>query len=408
MKCRSCSSKNLKLFLDLQSSPTSNAFISPGALKEPEIHFPLAVYICLDCKLAQIDDQRSGDMHFHSEYIYFSSTTAAFVQHAKNYVENIVEKLSLNPNSFVVEAASNDGYLLQFFKQAGVPCLGVEPSASTAKEALEKRQVESIIDFFGTETATAISETKGQADLFIGNNVLAHVVDLNDFIGGVSVILKEDGTATLEFPHLLTLLQHTQFDTVYHEHYSYISLVALRHVMNRQGMYIYDVEEIPVHGGSLRVYCCKNGAELAITDSVSAVLKKEIDFGLNDLDVFTGFQEKTDKICMDFLSFIVGERLKGKKIAGYGAAAKGNTLLNYCGIKPNLIEFVSDLTPAKQGTYLPGSRIPVYSEDKLKEERPDYIVILPWNWRTAIEERLSFTREWGAKLIVTIPSLEVF
>lgn len=408
MNCRSCGSSKLSLFLDLQASPTSNAFLAPDALNKPEVYFPLSVYICQDCKLAQIGDQRSGDTHFHSEYVYFSSTTAAFVEHARRYVEGITERLALDAGSFVVEAASNDGYLLQFFKKSGIPCLGVEPSASTAKEALEKRDVESLIDFFGVQTATRITGSKGHADLFIGNNVLAHVVDINDFIGGISTLLKDTGTATLEFPHLLTMLEETQFDTVYHEHYSYISLIALQSAAARQNMYVYDVEEIPVHGGSLRVYLTKTGSGIEVTDRVSAILKKETDAGLDRADVFAEFQARTDKITMDFMSFLVSEKLKGKKIAGYGAAAKGNTFLNYCGVKPNLIEYVIDLTPAKQGMYLPGSRIPVYSEDKLREEQPDYIVILPWNWRDAIEERLAFTREWGAKLVVAIPSLEIF
>jgi len=408
MKCRSCGSSDLSLFLDLQASPTSNAFLSADTLTSPEVYFPLSVYICSDCKLAQIGDQRSGDTHFHSEYVYFSSTTAAFVEHARRYVEQITERLSLGGDSFVVEAASNDGYLLQFFKQADIPCLGVEPSASTAKEALEKRQVESLIDFFSVETANKIAETRSRADLFIGNNVLAHVPDMNDFVGGIAALLKDRGTATLEFPHLLTLLQETQFDTVYHEHYSYISLVAVQVALAKHGMLVYDVEEVPVHGGSLRIYCCKEQAGFPISDAVSDVLKKEKDFGLDKLDVFNGFQEKTDKVCLDFMAFVTGEKLKGKKIAGYGAAAKGNTFLNYCGIKPNLIDFVCDLTPAKQGMYLPGSRIPVFSEDKLREERPDYIVILPWNWRDAIADRLAFTREWGAKLVVAIPELEIF
>jgi SAM-dependent methyltransferase len=376
-------------------------------LRKPEVYYPLGMYICSDCKFAQTADYQRAKDHFHSDYVYFSSTSAAFVMHAENYAKSISERLGLNENSFVVEAASNDGYLLQHFKNRGVPCLGIEPSASTV-EIARSRGIETIVDFFTAKTAKNLGEERGQADLFVGNNVLAHVPDINDFIGGIAAVLKQSGTATLEFPHLLTLVREVQFDTIYHEHYSYISLYAIRSAMERHGLYVYHVEELQVHGGSLRIYCAKDQSGIAVENNVARVLQEEIDAGLDKLDVYLDFQKRVDRVCTDFLEFVVSEKAKGRSIVGYGAAAKGNTFLNYCGVKPNLIDYVSDLTAAKQGKFLPGTRIPVYPEEKLRQTRPDYIVILPWNWRDAIVERLAFTREWGARFIVAIPRLQIF
>lgn len=407
MICRSCGSKTLTPVLDLKASPTSNAFLPLEALGRSEVYYPLAVFVCNDCKLVQIADQQGGDHHFNEEYVYFSSTTPAFVEHARKYVEQVTADLDLTASSFVVEAASNDGYLLQFFKQADVPCLGVEPSASTANEALKERGVESLVRFFGRETAQHVVNERGHADLFIGNNVLAHVPDLNDFIGGIKILLGDRATATLEFPHLLNMVKDVQFDTVYHEHYSYISLYAVSKAMERHDLRIYRVEAVPVHGGSLRIYCTHEEADISAEASVSEMLDQELKFGLDQLDVYEGFQAKTDEICINLMHFLLEQRALGRKVVGYGAAAKGNTFLNYCGIKENLVEYVCDLTPAKQGKYLPGSRIPVVDEDTLKVTKPDYIFILAWNWRDQIIERLSFAREWDAKFVVAIPQLEV-
>ena len=407
MKCRNCSNTDLRLVLDLQSAPISNAFLSPQALKKPELYYPLEVFVCSGCMLAQTADYQSADEHFHGDYVYFSSTSAPFVKHAETYASAISARLGLTKDSFIVEAASNDGYLLQHFKNLGVPCLGVEPSASTV-EVARTRGIETIVDFFTTQSAKTIRNERQPADLFVGNNVLAHVPDINDFIGGIAALLKDSGTATLEFPHLLQLIKDAQFDTVYHEHYSYISLYSIRSALERHGLYLYDVEELAVHGGSLRIYVAKKGSGIPVEGNVERVLKEEIAAGLDKLDVYLGFQDRVDQICADFLEFVASERAKGRQIVAYGAAAKGNTFLNYCGIKPNLIEYVSDLTPAKQGKFLPGSHIPVYSEEKLRETRPDYIVILPWNWRDAIVERLQFAREWRARFVVAIPSLQVF
>ncbi|TIQ29134.1 MAG: class I SAM-dependent methyltransferase [Mesorhizobium sp.] len=407
MKCRNCGSAHLHPILDLQSAPVSNAFLTSEALKKAEPYYPLKVYVCADCKFAQVADYQSAEYHFNSDYVYFSSMSEAFVKHAKDYVDLISERLGLNAQSFVVEAASNDGYLLQHFKNRGVPCLGVEPSSSTVKVALS-RGIDTVAEFFTTKLGRELREKRGPADLFVGNNVLAHVPDINDFIGGISALLKDSGTATLEFPHLLTLIQDVQFDTVYHEHYSYISLYSIRSAMERHGLYVYNVDELSVHGGSLRIYCAKKESGIPVDGSVARVLQKEIDAGLDNLDVYLGFQERVDRICNDFLGFVISEKSKGRSIVGYGAAAKGNTFLNYCGVKANLIDYVCDLTPAKQGKFLPGSHIPVYSEERLRETKPDYIVILPWNWRNVIVDRLAFTREWGARFIVAIPNVQVF
>lgn len=406
MICRCCGSNADKIFLDLGASPASNSFLREAELDHPEPYYPLVVNFCESCFLVQVAESKSASEIFNSEYVYFSSTSAAFVQHAQKYVDQVVETLSLNDESFVVEAASNDGYLLQFFNNKSIPCLGVEPSGSTAKVAVEKG-IETLVSFFGVETVKKVVSEKGHADLFIGNNVIAHVPDLNDFIGGIETLLKPRGTATIEFPHLLCLIEELQFDTVYHEHFSYFSLISISAAFERNGMYVYRVDPINIHGGTLRVYCAKNGSDIPVEDSYFKVLESEKLAGLNSPEVYTSLQPKVDALCIDFVEFLVKQKKAGAKIAAYGAAAKGNTMLNYCGVKPYLIDFVSDLTPSKQGKFLPGSRIPVYGEEKIAEERPDYIVILPWNWEGEIRKRLSFSSEWGAKLVTAVPSLKI-
>ena len=407
MKCRSCGSAKGSEFLNLHSQPASNSFLTNESLKKTEPYYPLEVFVCSDCYLVQVEENKDPQEIFNEDYVYFTSNSEAFVEHAKAYVEDISDFLELDDQSLVVEAASNDGYLLQFFQQKNIPCLGIEPSESTAIEARAKG-IETITKFFGKETAEEILVSHGPASLFAGNNVLAHVPDINDFVGGIATILADEGVATLEFPHLLNMMVELQFDTVYHEHFSYISLIAAIPIFAKSGLTIFRVEELEVHGGSLRIYCAKTSADRAIDPSVKAILDKEIDYGLDNLTTYNDYQSRVDKVCFKFLHYLISARNEGAKIVGYGAAAKGNTFLNYCGVKPNLISFVSDLTPAKQGKFLPGSHIPVCSEDMIKQERPDIIVILPWNWAKTIEQRLSFAKEWGAKLVTAIPDLKIF
>jgi len=407
MECRSCGHTLRHVFLNLQSSPPSNSFLTHEMLEVTEPHFPLCVYVCEKCFLVQIDEYAVSHSIFNAGYVYFSSYSELFVAHAKDYVSHIIGLLGLHDGSMVYEAASNDGYLLQFFKEKGIPCCGIEPSKSVADVALSKG-IPTEIDFFTASFASQLAQRKGKADLFVGNNVIAHVPDLNDFIAGIKFILKLDGVATIEFPHLLHLMKNIEFDTIYHEHYSYFSLLAVQCAFRRHGLKIFHVEELPVHGGSLRVYAAHSESSRQIDETVSEVLSAETNFGLGKIETFSGFQEKVDALCCDFLDFLVTQKKAGKTIIGYGAAAKGNTLLNYCGIKPYLLDFVADITPAKQDKFLPGSHIPVYGEEKIAERKPDYIVILPWNWKDSITERLDYTRAWGAKFVTAIPSVTVF
>ncbi len=407
MKCRNCNETITDVFLNLYASPAANSFIKAENLNDPEPYYPLVVHYCKNCLLVQVDEPKAASDIFHSDYVYFSSTSEAFVQHAHQYVDMISEKLSLDERSFVVEAASNDGYLLQWFDQKNIPCLGIEPSGSTAKIAREKG-IDTREMFFGRETAKKIVQEKGHADLFLGNNVVAHVPDLDDFICGIEHLLKENGTVTLEFPHLLHLINDVQFDTIYHEHFSYFSLLSIKDAFERRGLSVYHVEEVDVHGGSLRIFGAKTSAGFAIEDSVARILDKERAHRLDQPATYESLQPKVDALVLDFMDFIITQKKAGKKIAGYGAAAKGNTFMNYCAIKPYMIDFVADLTPAKQGRYLPGTRIPVFGEEKIREEKPDFIVILPWNWKDAIKERLSFSAEWGCQLVTAVPKLNVF
>jgi hypothetical protein len=406
MKCRNCNADVNDVFLNLYASPASNSFIKAENLNDPEPYYPLVVHYCKSCLLVQVDEPKAASDIFHSDYVYFSSTSAAFIEHARNYVDMVSDALSLDTNSFVVEAASNDGYLLQWFNKKDIPCLGIEPSGSTAKVAREKG-IDTREVFFGQDTAKNIVKEKGQADLFLGNNVVAHVPDLDDFIRGIELLLKDTGTVTLEFPHLLTLIEDVQFDTVYHEHFSYFSLLTIQNAFERRGLYIYRVDEVNVHGGSLRIFGAKTNSGIEVQASVATILQKERDFGLDKPAIYESLQPKVNALVLDFMDFIITQKKAGKKIAAYGAAAKGNTFLNYCAIKPYMIDFVADLTPAKQGRYLPGSHIPVYGEDKITEEKPDYIVILAWNWKDAIKERLAFTSAWGCKLVIAVPKLEI-
>ncbi len=407
MICRSCGNPLSHVFLDLGHAPPSNAFLAAADLERPEAYCPLKAYVCERCLLVQIDECATAPDIFNAGYVYFSSYSEAFVRHARKYVGEIRAELELTAASMVYEAASNDGYLLQFFQQAGIPCCGIEPSRSVAEVAMAKG-IETEVEFFNAGTASLLTQKRGYADLFIGNNVMAHVPNLNDFIAGIRIILKPGGVATIEFPHLLHLIDRLEFDTIYHEHYSYFSLLAVRHAFHRHGLEIFHVEEFDVHGGSLRIYAARMEAGRRPDQSVDRVLEKEKAHGMDRIEAYGGFQCRVDRAARDFIDFLVAMKKSGKRVIGYGAAAKGNTLLNYCGVKPYLLDCVVDITPAKQGKYLPGSHIPVGDESEIARRRPDYVVILPWNWAPQIVERLAFVREWDAKFVTAIPEIRIF
>lgn len=408
MKCRFCGSNLDKVFIDLVNAPPSNSYLTEEQLNEPEIFYPLRVMVCENCWLVQVNESKRCDEIFCDDYAYFSSYSKSCVKHAENYVDMIWKRLSLNRSSHVMEIASNDGYLLQFFVKKGIPCFGVEPSLGTAKEAKTK-SVDTLVDFFGSNLAKGIVEKYGKQDLIIGNNVLAHVPDINDFVKGLKIALSDNGTITMEFPHILKLIRYNQFDTIYHEHFSYLSLNTVEHIFARNNLKIYDVEELSTHGGSLRIYACHNESESYITNvNVKCVKNKELDFGLYKLDVYLSFLKNVDEVKHQFLSYLIEQKIIGKKIIAYGAAAKGNTFLNYCGIKgTDLIDFVVDASPHKKGKYLPGSHIPIVDESKIAKEKPDFIIILPWNLKHEIVNQLSYTRDWGCKFVITIPNTEV-
>lgn len=406
MKCRFCKTDLIDLFLDLGSAPPSNAFLTAADLNAPELYFPLRLFTCSSCYLVQVDEVQKHDALFSSDYVYFSSYSRTWLAHAENYVQLAVERLGLNPRSLVVEVASNDGYLLQYVKARGIPCVGVEPTASTAAAARE-RGIENVERFFGEGFAQDFITQRRAADLVIGNNVLAHVPDINDFVAGLATMLVPEGVVTLEFPHLLQLIAQCQFDTVYHEHFSYFSFHTAQRMFAAQGLRIWDVDELPTHGGSLRLWACRNEATHQQTPAVAALLAKESAAGMQGMDYYRGFQPLADAIKNGFLRFLLDCQRAGKRVIGYGAAAKGNTLLNYAGVKPDLLAYVVDASPHKQGRYLPGSHIRVVSEERIRESQPDFVVILPWNLRQEITEQLGYIRDWGGKFVTAIPNLAV-
>jgi SAM-dependent methyltransferase len=407
MNCRHCNQALTHIFCDLQTCPPSNAMVKPELINFPETYFPLKVFVCDKCWLVQVDELEKADAIFNADYTYFSSYSTSWLQHAKEYSDYMEERFQLDANSLVVEVASNDGYLLQYFKDKNIPVLGVEPTANTAQVSIGKG-IENIVDFFGSKLAE--DKLKGKADLILGNNVLAHVPDINDFVKGVKIALKPNGVNTFEFPHLLSLVKYNQFDTIYHEHFSYLSLSNLIKVFDEQGLGIFDVQELTTHGGSLRIFTKhKQDNSKNVEASVAKMLTREKEAGITTLEYYQNFQGKVDRIKNDFISFLIEEKRKGKKIIGYGAAAKGNTLLNYCGIKgTNLIEFVVDASPFKQGKLLPGSRIPVFDKQKIMDYKPDFVIIFPWNLKKEITEQLAFIKEWGGRFVVSIPNLEIF
>ena len=407
MKCRHCQSKLIFSLIDLGTSPPSNAYLNQKTIHEPEKYFPLRVLVCTDCWLVQTEDYAGAEELFSSDYAYFSSFSTTWLKHAEKYVADVAERFELNERSLIVEVAANDGYLLQYAKTRGIPCLGIEPTKSTA-EAARTKGIEVITEFFGVKLAQQLVTEGRQADLTTANNVLAHVPDINDFISGFAVLLKSNGVSTFEFPHLLRLVTENQFDTIYHEHYSYLSLTAVKRIFERNGLNVFDVDELPTHGGSLRVYAQRKDSDtLEVSKSVEKLLDLEAASGMNTAEFYASFRVKANKVKNDFLIFLIEAQRSGKSVAGYGAAAKGNTLLNYAGVRSDLLSYVVDRNPAKQDKFLPGCRIPIVEEDYLKQNRPDYVVVLPWNLREEVMEQLSYIREWGGQFVTAVPSLKI-
>ena len=407
MKCRHCHAPLSLPFIDLGTAPPSNAYVTEAQLAAPEKWFPLRVFACTNCWLVQTEDYAHHAELFAGDYAYFSSFSQSWLAHAEAYVGNMARRFDLGPSSLVVEVASNDGYLLQYVKARGIPCLGVEPTAGTAQAARDKgiavREA-----FFGVELAEQLVSEGCAADLTAANNVLAHVPDINDFVAGFARLLKPRGVATFEFPHLMRLVAEAQFDTVYHEHFSYLSLTAVQRVFAHNGLAVFDVEEIPTHGGSLRVFAQRVDTQAREpTAAVAALLAREASAGVSGAAYYSDLQARAERIKDDLVSFLIEAKRAGKKVGAYGAAAKGNTLLNFAGVRADLLPWVVDRNPAKQGKYLPGSRIPVVDEARLLAERPDYVLVLPWNLGEEIKGQLGYARDWGAKFVVCVPRLEI-
>jgi SAM-dependent methyltransferase len=396
-----------RVLVDLGSAPLSNAYLTPATLKAPEAWYPLRVLVCESCWLVQTEDTDDPRQPFDAEYAYFSGFSESWLAHAERYVHDMIERFNLGSASHVVEIAANDGYLLQYVQLRGIRSTGVEPTASTAAAARAKG-LTIIEEFFGRELAARMVSEHGRADLVAANNVLAHVPDINDFVAGFPAILKTDGVATFEFPHLLRLIAERQFDTIYYEHFSYLSLTAVDGIFAAHGLHVFDVEEHPTHGGSLRVFAQRSDTRSrARATRVGELMERERKAGMTDPAFYSSFQAMADQIKNEFLSFLLEAKRNAKRVVAYGAAAKGNTLMNYAGVRPDLIEFVVDRNPAKQGKFMPGSRIPIVAEERLREVRPDYVVVLPWNLRTEVTRQLRYIAEWGGQIVTAVPELRV-
>jgi hypothetical protein len=406
MRCRHCASELSNTFIDLGFAPPSNSYLTKNDLSRPEKYYPLKVKVCDQCWLVQTEDYAKADELFNSDYAYFSSTSTGWLEHAKQYAQKIVSELNLNKESFVIEVASNDGYLLKNFVQQHIPCLGIEPTAGTATVA-EGLGIPVMREFFGAEIGMRLAKEGRRADLIIGNNVYAHVPNINDFTCGLKTALKPDGTITLEFPHLMRLIEFNQFDTIYHEHFSYLSLYSVSRIFTAAGLRIWNVEELSTHGGSLRIYGCHEYDNRANLPCVQDMLDKEKEFGLQNLSIYAGFQERANAAKNEFLQFLITQKKAGKKVVAYGAAAKGNTLLNFAGVKPDLIGFVCDAASAKQNKFMPGSHIPILEPDVLFEADVDCIVILPWNIAEEVIRENKKLKDSGVQFIYAIPSLNV-
>ena len=406
MKCRHCGAALLHTFLDLGVAPPSNAYLTVAELALPERTYPLKIMVCDQCWLVQTEDYAAADELFSADYAYFSSTSSGWLAHAAHYAQDMIARLELGRDSFVIEVACNDGYLLKSFVAAGIPCLGIEPTASTAAAA-EQLGIPVRREFFGEDLGRQLAGAGQQADLIAGNNVYAHVPDINDFTRGLKAALKPGGVVTLEFPHLMRLIERTQFDTIYHEHFSYLSLYTVARIFKAAGLKVWDVEQLATHGGSLRVYGCHAEHARAPTAAVAALLAEEARHGLQSLDGYRGFQARADRLRDDLLEFLLAQKRAGKKVAAYGAAAKGNTLLNYAGVKADLIPFVCDAAVAKQGKFLPGSHIPILPPSALAERRPDYLLILPWNIASEVKQKNAGLAAQGTRFVTAVPALAV-
>jgi SAM-dependent methyltransferase len=405
MNCRHCGHRLENVFLDLGHAPPSNAYLDEASLHLPEITYPLKLYVCAECWLVQTEDHARADQLFHSNYAYFSSTSQTWLEHARRYFEMAQRRFALDTRSHVVEVASNDGYLLRHFVEAGIPCLGIEPTASTAAAA-EALNIPVKREFFGLAVGKALAKEEGAADLIVANNVYAHVPDINDFTLGLKAALKRGGTITLEFPHLLRMIEETQFDTSYHEHFSYLSLYTVERIFATVGLRIFDVEELTTHGGSLRIYAGHLNDSRQNTEAVGRILEDEASKGLRSIEAYSTFQARAERIKNDLVIFLIEQKRNGHKVAAYGAAAKGNTLLNFAGVKRDLVEYVCDAAPSKQEKYMPGSHIPILAPCELRERRPDTVLILPWNIAHEVMQQQRIVRDWGGRFAVALPRLQ--
>jgi SAM-dependent methyltransferase len=406
MKCRHCASELVLPMLDLGSAPPSNAYLTPAGLQAPEVWYPLRLLVCQTCWLVQTEDYAGREALFGGDYAYFSSYADSWLAHARRYVADVQSRFDLGGRSQVVEVAANDGYLLQYVAAAGIPCYGIEPTAGTARAARDKG-IEVVEHFFGVALAQELCRQGRQADLMVANNVLAHVPDINDFVAGFAHLLEPGGVATFEFPHLVTMVQSCQFDTAYHEHYSYLSLTVVQKIFAVNGLAVFDVQALPTHGGSLRVYAQRSDTGARETEpAVADLLAQEQSMGVNTEVFYTGFQQQAQRIKQELLSFLIAAKRAGLNVAAYGAAAKGNTLLNFAGVRPDLLSFVVDRNPAKQGKFMPGSRIPIFSESAVREHQPDRVLILPWNLQDEVVAQLDYIRQWGGKFVTAVPQLK--
>ncbi len=407
MKCRHCKTELIHTFVDLGFAPPSNAYLTASDLTKPERYYPLKVKVCEQCWLVQTEDYAQADELFNADYAYFSSTSKGWLAHAADYAAQMTQRLQLNQQSLVIEVASNDGYLLKNFVETNIPCLGIEPTASTAAAA-EKLGIPVLQAFFGEALANRLASEGKQADLIVGNNVYAHVPDINGFTRGLKTALKPDGTITLEFPHLMQLIKHNQFDTIYHEHFSYLSLHTVSQIFQRANLRIWHVEQLPTHGGSLRIYGCHQEDPRETSQAVTKLLEQEAEQGLQKLETYLSFQENANKVKNEFVQFLIKQKKAGKSVAAYGAAAKGNTLLNYGGVKPDLLPFVCDAAEAKQNNFLPGSHIPIFPPELIEKIKPDYVLILPWNISAEIQSQFNTVYDWGGSFVMAVPSLTVY
>ena len=404
--CRFCNQPLTTSLVNLGMSPLSNSYLKKEFLNKAEKFYPLHALVCGNCFLVQLEAFESPDAIF-SDYAYFSSYSDSWLKHAQEYATTMINRLSLNTTTSVIEIASNDGYLLQYFAQKNIPVLGIEPAANVAKVA-EAKGIPSLVKFFGIQTAKELVAQGKQADLLIGNNVLAHVPDINDFVQGLQILLKPNGIITMEFPHFLKLFENTLFDTIYHEHFSYLSLITVENIFAAHGLVIFDVDEIPTHGGSLRIYARQaSNNNLKVSINVEKVRQLELNAKLNIITSYKNFESRVNKVKRDLLTFLINAKNDNKKVVAYGAPAKGNTLINFCGIRTDLIDYTVDRSPHKHGLYLPGSHIPICQPDQIRETKPDYVLILPWNIKDEIVEQMEYIRKWGAKFVVAIPNLEI-